>query len=663
MRRGLRCATALALTMLVSAGRVPAQRLPEVDRATLERLVRERPTDAELRVALAATYLGAADTTAAEQTLRRALDVPGVDRRRITLALGELLGVAGRFRDGESLLATLPDDADARRLRARLLTVEAGELAVAGRLDAADPLWRRATALDPALAEPWANLAITAARAGQRDSAQAILLRGLRYAPSDARLLALRATLMPSEASVAAAVRGLREERRTAPSEANGLALASLLRQQGDAAALLALLDTLGRDPAASAEVFRLTAELRRARGETDLALTVLTRGVERHPREASLHAEAAETHRAREEWRLAAQAWMRAIERAADPVPYEFSLAETYAESGDTLSARNQLAPLAAVSRPPLVLHRAAARLRALGDTAAAESAWRARLAVDARDAAALVGLAEITDARGLPGEAEPLWRRAEPFPESGPWPALALVRRTSGDEQRTWARRALWRGLEALAGSEQRVLGALEGGVSVDALARARPDLQTREALIAALEPLVDSLAADEAWGAEEIAEALRAWRGSPVLQRAQARAAMRQGRAARGVALYEQILRQLPGDAALRIEAGRAFATVGRRDEARALIAVALDYEPEQEAPFRALLEVDRSPEALAALERQVVRLRLRLPGSVTLADRHVELLHRMGRSEEAARVAEELRRMRVQQGLDPLPEGQP
>lgn len=647
---------------LAAAMPVEAQWPAEPARAAAERALARDPADVEARMRLAGLHVAAGDSSAAERTLREGLDVPRIEGRTLALALAELLGARGRFTDGIAVLeGTLADDAAARALRARLALAAGVVEAQAGRGAAAARHWRAATLADPALAEAWTGLVMHAEAEGRRDSAIALVERGLRHAPADARLLAIRASLLPSEAAVAAAVRAIRADRRATPTEANGFALATLLRQQGDGEALLPLLDTLLAAAAPAPDVFRLAATVRRQRGETDQAVALLERAQRLHPRLAEMHADEAQLRHDRREWRPAAQAWLRAIARASDPTPYEFALAETYAASADTGSARAQLRPLADAARAGDVLHRAAVRLRALGDTVAALQAWEARLVRVPDDAAAHIGLAEAWDARGDDARALMHWRLAEPIAASGPWPALALGQRAEDvEEARRWARRALWRGLEALAGAEQRALGALEASGSGDGLARARPDLAERDRLIAALGPLVDSLAADAAWGAAEIDEAERAWRGSPVLRRAKARAAVRAGALAEAARRYDELLALRPDDPALRFEAGAVFARVGRVAEARAAFALALELDPESDAPFRALLAADGSAPALREIETQIRRLRVRLPQSIVLADRLVEVLHRQGRSDEASAAARDLERLRAERGLDPATE---
>lgn len=675
LRRALRCrvwgraVVGIALLMGASVSHAQQPTLRTVPRTpdgkpdliAIERIVRTRPADAETRVGFAALLLQANDTVRAESELRNAMATPGIDRARVALALGELLGVRGRYAEGEQLLRPFSADSTVRRLRGRLLLVAGAR---AGRTDEAARLWEQAVQLDPSLVEGWSGLAALAATRDQADSAIAIVSRGLRFNPTDARLLAMQATLLRTDESVAAAVSGLRSARRVKASEENGLALASLLRQQGDATSLLALLDTMLAAPSPGREVFRLAADVRRRRGDRAIALELLTKAQRSYPRDAMLFADEAIIHRDAKEWRLSTQAWLRAIDRTQERAPLEFELAETYVLAGDTVSARAQLRTLADVARPAVVLHRAALRIRELSDTASATAAWRARLAIDTADAAALVGLAESLDAAGQRADARALWLRAEPLTPSGPWPALALRRGAPLEEWRRWTRRAMWRGLEALAGAEQRALGVLDGGTSAESLARARPDLVERERIIGALAPIVDSLAADEAWGKAEVVEAARAWRGAQVLTRAMARADVTHERWASATARYDSLIALRTADPALQIEVGDHYLRVGRVADARVLFTHALEAAPESEAPFRALLALDRSRDALESLEQQVLRLRLRQPKSLVLADRLIEVLHRLGRTADAARVVKELETLRAERAeVPPTTGGRP
>jgi DNA-binding SARP family transcriptional activator len=187
---------------------------------------------------------------------------------------------------------------------------------------------------------------------------------------------------------------------------------------------------------------------------------------------------------------------------------------------------------------------------------------------------------------------------------------------------------------------------------------LARARPDLVERERIIAALSPILDSLAADDAWGKAEVIEAARAWRGVAVITRALARADVVHGRMESATARYDSLIALRTADPAMQLEVGDHYVRVGRTADARALFTHALEASPESEAPFRSLLALDRSPEALQSLEQQIIRLRLRQPKSLVLADRLIEVLHRLGRNADAARVVKELETLREERGVKPI-----
>jgi tetratricopeptide (TPR) repeat protein len=145
--------------------------------------------------------------------------------------------------------------------------------------------------------------------------------------------------------------------------------------------------------------------------------------------------------------------------------------------------------------------------------------------------------------------------------------------------------------------------------------------------------------------------------------VLTRAQARADVVHGRIESATARYDSLLARRSGDAALQLEVGDHYVRVGRTADARQAFSHALEASPESDAPFRALLRADRSIAGLESLEQQVARLRMRLPRSIILADRHVEVLHRLGRTADAARVARELEILRAERGQTPQAGAQP
>ena len=106
----------------------------------------------------------------------------------------------------------------------------------------------------------------------------------------------------------------------------------------------------------------------------------------------------------------------------------------------------------------------------------------------------------------------------------------------------------------------------------------------------------------------------------------------------------------MRRSPDDADLQRERAEALERAGRAAEAATSYARALDLEPESEPTFRSLLRLRQATGTLDALLRQVRRLRVALPDSRVLPDREIELLHRMGRLDEAAAVAQRLRERR-------------
>ena len=136
---------------------------------------------------------------------------------------------------------------------------------------------------------------------------------------------------------------------------------------------------------------------------------------------------------------------------------------------------------------------------------------------------------------------------------------------------------------------------------------MARARPDLVERERIIAALSPILDSLAADDAWGKAEVIEAARAWRGVAVITRALARADVVHGRMEAATARYDSLIALRTSDPAMQLEVGDHYVRVGRIADARTLFTHALEASPESEAPFRSLLALDRSPEGRALARR--------------------------------------------------------
>lgn len=434
--------------------------------------------------------------------------------------------------------------------------------------------------------------------------------------------------------------------------EPTGIALAQLSRMARLPRGA-ALADSLAARPAASPAAFALAGEVAVAQGRLAKADSVLGRGTARHPRVSDLWMALGDVRKQRRAWREGAQAYTRAAALRADPTPAELALGRLYLASGDTTSARDTWRAMATTGRPAVAQHAAAERLARFGGSAAADSIYRRLVAADSGDGRAWSGLARLAERRGTLAVAVSQWRRADDTRAPGPWPAFALRRLTPATDvagRRQAAARALWRGLAMLLEREQ----ASGTGIAPLGTAGAPEDEPESEPALLqrALQALADTLATDDRWGAGELASAGRAFGEGRILRLAEARAASARGDTASALHRYASLVREAPADAPLRAEYGRALLAAGQPVAARETLALSLEQQPEDSDAFRTLVRAAQGPEDLESLAARIGRLRARRPGSPILAERELELWHRLGRPEAASRVASELAALKRQ-----------
>ncbi|MCE2941956.1 MAG: hypothetical protein ACK53A_01960 [Gemmatimonadota bacterium] len=184
----------------------------------------------------------------------------------------------------------------------------------------------------------------------------------------------------------------------------------------------------------------------------------------------------------------------------------------------------------------------------------------------------------------------------------------------------------------------AERKLLGAVTGErVSADTAAA-----RLRDQSVEALRMALDGYAAAGAWGDRRLRVIAALYpRNATILGHAADRA-MRIGLADSAGRLYLVLARRDPAAVAWHRGRARAAAATGRQAAAAAAWVTVLELEPTDETAFRSL--VGLAPEyPLERLLMQVRRLRQRRPKDVTLLDREVEVLQRMGRLDEAQAVA--------------------
>ncbi len=130
---------------------------------------------------------------------------------------------------------------------------------------------------------------------------------------------------------------------------------------------------------------------------------------------------------------------------------------------------------------------------------------------------------------------------------------------------------------------------------------------------------------------------------WRGSDQVRRAEVRAAERATDAPEVLHLAEELLRESPRDTQVVRWRAQALGALGREADAVRAWQARFELAPEDESAWRDALRAHAAAGTLERLRQAVGRLRLIHPESRAVREREIEILHRLGRNDEAAKVA--------------------
>ncbi|HEX5520241.1 MAG TPA: hypothetical protein VFX29_01045 [Longimicrobiaceae bacterium] len=229
----------------------------------------------------------------------------------------------------------------------------------------------------------------------------------------------------------------------------------------------------------------------------------------------------------------------------------------------------------------------------------------------------------------------------------QSAPADPLAAARRTlpsAPDSARAALSALLWQTIAEAERSEFALAQALDEMEVDNGSAAASEALYDQVAdgrtLLVAL---LDTVVLKTTWGANELARLRRRFPSSPLFLRYEARLASQNGEHAAALAVYTRLLGQRPADAELHTVRAGELEALGRATEATAAYTRAFELEPQSEPIFRALLRLREQDATLPALLEQVRRLRTLYPDVPNLAEHEIELLHRLGRLDEAGEAA--------------------
>jgi predicted Zn-dependent protease len=221
-------------------------------------------------------------------------------------------------------------------------------------------------------------------------------------------------------------------------------------------------------------------------------------------------------------------------------------------------------------------------------------------------------------------------------------PWPSVAQA---ATDSAHADLRRLVWQRLQDAEAASEQTAGALrkKPGAMTPADSAA---LSKQAVTMGQLREVLDSMLAEGAWGRAEFEQVRSAYPGNPTLDRYEATLLLDEGQPAAALELWDRELRHLPRDSDLLRGRARALDRLNRGDEALRAWASLLDEEPEDPEAWRALLAAHTARGTLETLLGQIRRLRIMLNGSRLLGEHEIELLHRLGRLDEAAAVARDL-----------------
>lgn len=158
-------------------------------------------------------------------------------------------------------------------------------------------------------------------------------------------------------------------------------------------------------------------------------------------------------------------------------------------------------------------------------------------------------------------------------------------------------------------------------------------------RARIVAGLDTLLEAGAA----GRAAIRRLASDWPGVDIVRRAEIRAAFRASDAADALAVTAKFAVTAPRDTQLLRWRAEALESLGRPAEALRARQARYELAPEESTGWRALLAAHDAAGSLPRLRESLSRLRLLYPDSRIVREQEIEVLHRLGRRDEAARLA--------------------
>ena len=174
-------------------------------------------------------------------------------------------------------------------------------------------------------------------------------------------------------------------------------------------------------------------------------------------------------------------------------------------------------------------------------------------------------------------------------------------------------------------------------------DALRPAEDEALERRAIARArIAAGLDTLLAAGAPGRAAIRVLARDWPGADQVERAEVRAAFRANDATDALNVIARLAEAAPRDTQLLRWRAEAFDALGRPADAMRMRQARFELAPDDEIGWRTLLAAHEAAGTLPKLRESLGRLRLIYPDSRAVREHEIEVLHRLGRRDEALRI---------------------
>lgn len=225
--------------------------------------------------------------------------------------------------------------------------------------------------------------------------------------------------------------------------------------------------------------------------------------------------------------------------------------------------------------------------------------------------------------------------------------WALFAAVPVTAQGSSVAATVRSLRTALMELASSDRELLPS-QGMSSLRAADDAA--LERRGVARARIAAGLDSLLVAGEAGRSAIVALAADWPGADQVQRSVVRAAFRAGDAADALATVDRLAVAVPRDTQFLRWRAEALDALDRPAEALRARQARFELAPDDLAAWPALLAAHERAGSLPRLRTSIGRLRLLYPESAAVREHEIEVLHRLGRREEAARLSADTTRQR-------------